>query len=214
MRIFIVDDHPLFVGGLESLLARRPDMALAGTASSGEEALQRVPATRPDLIILDLKLPGMNGLETLDALKVNGVEAPVALLTVSDEEEDLVRALRSGAAGYLLKDAEPEELDRSLDRILAGETVVAPRLTTSLAAVVRSGGSEEAPQGNLTAREMEVLRHITRGESNKVIARELDISPDTVKLHVKNLLGKLGVSSRVSAAIEATRRGLVEEASE
>lgn len=216
VRIFLVDDHSLFRGGLESLLEKRTDLEVAGTASTGEEALDRIPQTDPDLVLLDLKMPGMDGLETLQHLRERGLRAWVVMLTVSDDEEDLIAALRAGAAGYLLKDAEPDELTHSLDRILAGETVVAPRLTGSLAAAVRSGGGEgrgsEGPQQEeITPRELEILRHITLGESNKVIARELDISPDTVKLHVKNLLRKLDVSSRVSAAILATRHGLVEE---
>ncbi|MFP4616167.1 MAG: response regulator [Thiohalospira sp.] len=212
--MFLVDDHSLFRGGLESLLEKRPDLEVVGMASSGAEALERVPELRPDIVLLDLKMPGMDGLETLRRLVDAGIEGRVVMLTVSDDEEDLVTALRSGASGYLLKDAEPAELNRSLDRVLAGETVVAPSLTGSLAQVVR--GEDRAqesagPLDELTPREQEILRHIALGESNKAIARALDISPDTVKLHVKNLLRKLGVDSRVSAAILATRHGLVEE---
>ena len=211
MHIFLVDDHSLFRGGLESLLEKRDDLEVVGTASSGAEALERIPAIAPDVVLLDLKMPGMDGLTTLKELVGAGIEASVVMLTVSDDEEDLVAALRTGAAGYLLKDAEPDELNRSLDRVLAGETVISPRLTGSLAAAVRSADEVEtaAPLEELTPRELEILRHIALGKSNKVIARELDISPDTVKLHVKNLLRKLDVSSRVSAAILATRHGLV-----
>ncbi|SCY35005.1 two component transcriptional regulator, LuxR family [Thiohalorhabdus denitrificans] len=213
MRVFLVDDHSLFRGGLESLLEKRADLEVVGMASSGAEALERVPELRPDIVLLDLKMPGMDGLETLRRLVDAGIEGRVVMLTVSDDEEDLVAALRSGASGYLLKDAEPAELNRSLDRVLAGETVIAPSLTGSLAQVVRGEDREEdvGPLDELTPREREILRHIALGESNKAIARALDISPDTVKLHVKNLLRKLGVGSRVSAAILATRHGLVEE---
>ncbi|MFB6260331.1 MAG: response regulator, partial [Thiohalorhabdaceae bacterium] len=200
MRVFLVDDHSLFRGGLESLLEKRDDLEVVGTASSGAEALQRIPVMAPDVVLLDLKMPGMDGLTALKELVAAGIEARVVMLTVSDDEEDLVAALRAGAAGYLLKDAEPDELNRSLDRVLAGETVITPRLTGSLAAAVRSGDEVECaadPLEELTPRELEILRHIALGKSNKVIARELDISPDTVKLHVKNLLRKLDVSSRV-----------------
>lgn len=214
MRVFLVDDHSLFRDGLESLLEKRADLEVVGTASSGREALRRIPETDPDVVLLDLKMPEMDGLATLEELAAAGAEARIIMLTVSDDEEDLIAALRAGAAGYLLKDAEPDELNRSLDRVLEGETVVTPRLTGSLAAAVRFGDEEGAaadPLEDLTPREQEILRHIALGKSNKVIARELDISPDTVKLHVKNLLRKLDVSSRVSAAILATRHGLVAE---
>lgn len=211
-RVFLVDDHVLFRSGLESLLKKRTGLEVAGSASSGAEALERIPAADPDLVLLDLRMEGMDGLATLEALVAAGVKAPVVLLTVSDDEDDLAAGLRAGAAGFLLKDAEPEELGHSLERVLAGETVVAPRLTGSLVAAVRSGEREPCDAGllaGLTPREGEILRHIAAGKSNKVIARELAISPDTVKLHVKNLLRKLGVGSRVSAAILATRNGLV-----
>lgn len=212
MRVFLVDDHALFREGLQRLLEKRTDLEVVATASSGPEALRRIPETTPDTILLDLKMPGMDGLATLEALTAAGVEAWIIMLTVSDDEQDLVATLRAGAAGYLLKDTEPDELNRSLDRVLDGETVISPRLTNSLVAAVRSGDGKEVahdPLANLTPREREILRHIAMGRSNKLIARDLTISLDTVKLHVKNLLRKLEVTSRVSAAIVATRCGLV-----
>ena len=166
----------------------------------------------PDIVLLDLRMPVMDGLTVLRRLRESGLTMPVAMLTTSTEERDLVESLRNGAQGYLIKDMEPDEVVSALQEIVDGNTVVAPELTGVLAKVVQGGGSDalppEDPFGELTPREREILCHVAEGQSNKVIARNLGISDGTVKLHVKAVLRKLGLHSRVEAAVMAVEHGL------
>ncbi len=212
MNILIIDDHALFRVGLEGLLDRRAIKVVAQTGD-GNEGLKLARELDVDVILLDLRMPGMGGMEVLRQIRGRGIETPVVMLTTSSDERDLVESLRYGAQGYLLKDMEPDDLVVALRDVVQGKTVVAPGLTGVLAKVVQQGESAElraapSPFDELTPREREILRHLSEGQSNKVIARNLGISDGTVKLHVKSILRKLNVHSRVEAAVMAVERGL------
>jgi two-component system nitrate/nitrite response regulator NarL len=211
LRVLIVDDHTLFRSGLEELLKRR-GIDVVGTAGDGEEGCALAASLQPDIILLDVRMPGgVGGLTTLERLKEAGIETPVLMLTTSTEDRDLIAAVRGGAKGYLLKDLEPDELIDSLAKIIDGECIIAPEMTGVLARVVQ--GEEPITDSDtrfaeLTPREMEILCHLAEGQSNKVIARELGISNGTVKLHVRAILRKLQVRSRVEAAVLAVEEGI------
>jgi len=212
MKALLIDDHALFRAGLESLLERR-GIEIVASVGSGEDAIRLVRKTTPDVILLDLRMPKISGLDVLKTLSDQKPGIPVVMLTTSSEEQDLAAALRKGARGYLMKDMEPDELVIALRDIVAGNTVVAPALTGVLADLVKNGNRQqrketEQPFTELTPREREILGHLAEGQSNKVIARHLDISDGTVKLHVKAILRKLGVHSRVEAAVMAVEHGI------
>ena len=214
MRVLLIDDHALVRKGIEELLRSRGVQVVA-SVGSGEEGVRRARELPADLILLDVKMPGMNGIETLKQLRASGVSAPVVMLTMSREDDDLRAALRSGAQGYLLKDIEPEDLVPALEAALQGNNVIAQELVGSLARLVRGNGGAEpaarrpaAPFAELTPRELEILECIADGSSNKMIARALQITDGTVKLHVKAILRKLGMRSRVEAAVSAVEHGL------
>jgi len=213
MRVLLIDDHALVRKGIEELLQSRGVQVVAAVGS-GEEGVRRARELPADLILLDVKMPGMNGVETLRQLRASGVRAPVVMLTMSREDADLSAALRAGARGYLLKDMEPEDLVPALKAAVQGDNVVAQELVGSLAGLVRGDAvPAPAPRGaapfaELTPRELEILEHIADGSSNKMIARALEITDGTVKLHVKAILRKLGLRSRVEAAVAAVEHGL------
>ena len=214
MRVLLIDDHALVRKGIEELLQSRGVQVVAAVGS-GEEGVRRARELHADLILLDVKMPGMNGIETLKRLRASGVKAPVVMLTMSREDADLSAALRAGAQGYLLKDIEPEELVPALEATLQGSNVVARELVGSLARLVRGDAGPQpapprpaAPFAELTPRELEILECIADGSSNKMIARDLQITDGTVKLHVKAILRKLGMRSRVEAAVSAVENGL------
>jgi two-component system nitrate/nitrite response regulator NarL len=214
MRVLLIDDHALVRKGIEELLQSRGVQVVA-SVGSGEEGVLRARELPADLILLDVKMPGMNGIETLKRLRASGVRAPVVMLTMSREDADLSAALRAGAQGYLLKDIEPEELVPALEAALHGNNVIAHELVGSLARLVRGEAAPQraarrpaAPFAELTPRELQILECIADGFSNKMIARELNITDGTVKLHVKAILRKLGVRSRVEAAVAAVEQGL------
>jgi two-component system nitrate/nitrite response regulator NarL len=204
-RIVIIDDHPLLRKGLQQLADLSPELDIIGEADSGEQGLAMVHELQPDLVLLDLNMPGMNGLEALNALKQLEPTPRVAILTVSNAQEDVVAALRGGADGYLLKDMDPEELLNKLHELAEGRLVMSPNIAECLALSLRAEnqGVQESGAKELTEREREILIHISRGESNKLIARKLNIAETTVKVHVKHLLKKLGLKSRVEAAVWA-----------
>lgn len=219
MRVLLIDDHALVRGGIEELLQSRGVQVVA-SVGSGEEGVRRATDLQADLILLDVKMAGMSGIETLHKLRSSGVTVPVVMLTMSREDDDLSAALRGGAQGYLLKDIDPEELVPALKAVLQGDNVVANELVGSLARLVQgdqkqgnpvspsSAKKQAAPFSELTPRELEILECIADGSSNKMIARTLDISEGTVKLHVKSILRKLGMRSRVEAAVSAVGHGL------
>lgn len=200
--VMLVDDHPLLRKGLQQLIELSDDLTLVGEASSGAEALAIAADLDPDLILLDLNMQGMDGLETLEKLRAAGVTSRIVMLTVSDADADVIGAISRGADGYLLKDMEPEELLNQIERALEGKMVMSEAVTQALAtAIRRPQQNPQAELDSLTARELEILKLIAKGLSNKLIARELDISDGTVKVHVKHLLKKLGLRSRVEAAV-------------
>ena len=210
MRVLIIDDHTLFRSGLKELLERR-GIDVVATAGDGAEGCALAEKLRPDVILLDVRMPGMGGLTAIERLKQAGVATPVLMLTTSSEDRDLVAAVRAGAAGYLLKDLEPDELISSIGKLMAGECAIAPEMTGVLARVVHGEEPAVDPEtgfSDLTAREMEILCHLAEGQSNKMIARELGISNGTVKLHVRAILRKLQVRSRVEAAVLAVEEGI------
>jgi two-component system nitrate/nitrite response regulator NarL len=210
LNILLIDDHTLFREGLESLLNRR-DINVLAAVGNGQEGLRLATELDPDVVLLDMRMPEMDGMDVLRQLRKKGFKNPVAMLTTSSDERDLVESLRTGAQGYLLKDMEPDQLVVALRDIVAGKTVVAPDLAPVLARVVQGDSIapvEESPFAKLTPRENEILALLAEGQSNKVIARNLGISDGTVKLHVKSILRKLGVHSRVEAAVIAVEQGL------
>jgi len=210
LRVLLIDDHTLFRVGLEGLLAHRSIEVIA-SIGDGREGLQRAKELKPDVVLLDMRMPDINGIGVLRKLRESGFKNPIVMLTTSSDERDLVESLRNGAQGYLLKDMEPDQLVMALRDIVSGKTVVAPDLAPVLAKVVQGDGSlpnETSPFDELTPRESEILSLLAEGQSNKVIARNLGISDGTVKLHVKAILRKLGVHSRVEAAVIAVEQGL------
>jgi two-component system, NarL family, nitrate/nitrite response regulator NarL len=206
--ILIIDDHPLFRKGVVQLIAMAPHLQVVGEASSGESGIEMAKALDPDLVLLDLHMiTGMGGLETLKALREAELDCRVIILTVSDSADDLVAAIRSGADGYLLKDMEPEDLLRAIDEALNGRTVIGERLYGLLARAIREEtAAKQRDTASLTDREREILKGLAQGLANKLIARNLRITEATVKVHVKNLLKKLGFHSRLEAAVWAVSR--------
>ncbi|MDH5217487.1 MAG: response regulator [Gammaproteobacteria bacterium] len=210
IRVLLIDDHSLFRAGLEGLLERRGINVVAsiGEAERGVEAAREL---KPDIVLLDIRMPNTNGLKILAQLRESDKKTPIVMLTTSREDTDIAEALQSGANGYLLKDMEPEDLISALQSIMQGETVVAQELTATLARVVQGNiqhRQDEDKLSELTPREREILTLIAEGGSNKVIARNLGITDGTVKLHVKSILRKLNVHSRVEAAVIAVEHGL------
>jgi DNA-binding NarL/FixJ family response regulator len=200
--VVIIDDHPLFRKGVHQLLDLEPALTVVAEASSGEEGVQLVAQHAPDLVLLDLNMKGMGGLKALEAIKQRNPDIRVVILTVSDTSDDLIGTIRAGADGYLLKDMEPEELLAHIKEAVFGSTVIAAGLAGRLATALREEATAKNRDVNeLTEREMQILRSLAGGKSNKLIARDLDITEGTVKVHVKHLLRKLNFRSRVEAAV-------------
>lgn len=206
LKIVLVDDHSLCRNGLTDLLQHRGGMTVCASTGDTHKVAELLEEHRPDLVVLDLRMPQTDGLTLLRTLRAGGIDTPALILTMSDAQDDLAAALRLGVKGYLLKDMEPEDVIAAIGRAARGELVVAPALTLKLAQMLQSGrtGVERLDLlASLTDRERQILEHLARGESNKTIARALDISHDTVKLHVRHILSKLNLSSRVEAAVFA-----------
>lgn len=209
LTIVLVDDHSLCRNGLTDLLQHRGGMRVAASTGDAERVVPLLREHRPDLVVLDLRMPEADGLSLLRRIRTEGLDTPALILTMSDSQDDLAAALRAGVKGYLLKDMEPEDVIAAIARAARGELAVAPALTLKLAQMLASGtpgGERKDLLASLTEREREILEHLSRGESNKTIARALDISHDTVKLHVRHILNKLNLSSRVEAAVFAVEQ--------
>ena len=206
LRIVLVDDHALCRTGLTDLLQHRGNITVVAALGDTGLVAGVLREHQPDLLVLDLRMPSIDGLSLLRRLRAEGCDTPVLILTMSDAASDLAAALRAGVRGYLLKDMEPEEVIAAIERAARGELTVAPAMTSKLAQMLQAGfksGDRKNPIDTLTERERQILEHLARGESNKAIARTLDISHDTVKLHVRHILSKLNLSSRVEAAVLA-----------
>lgn len=211
--VLIVDDHPLFRRGVAQLLAMDPEIQVVGEAADKAGAIAMAREHEPDLILLDLNLKQESGIDILAALKEEDPSRRVVMLTVSDAPDDLMQAIRVGADGYLLKDMEPEDLLARLREALTGKTVISDALAGRLAAALRAEAQDTSRKSErdlslLTDREQAVLRCVADGQSNKLIARTLNITEGTVKVHVKHLLKKLNFRSRVEAAVWATELGM------
>lgn len=207
VRILVVDDHPVVREGLIAMLGTQPDLEVVGQGGSGPEAVEMALALGPDVLLLDLELPGFDGVEVIRRLRAAGGAARVVVLTAFDRDEQIVGAIRAGADGYLLKGAPREELFRAIRVAHQGGSLIAPVVASKLLRQVR-----DDPE-SLTAREGEVLRLLAEGRSNKAIGRALFVSERTVKFHVSSILAKLGVSNRTEAAAVARERGLLRRAS-
>tara|TARA_R110000851_G_scaffold101607_1_gene217805 strand:+ start:1614 stop:2243 length:630 start_codon:yes stop_codon:yes gene_type:complete len=206
----VIDDHPLLRRGVRQLLEMEDDLDLIFDTGSPQEGIEKAVALEPDMLLLDLNMPVMNGLQTLKQLRDGGYSGRIIMYTVSDQENDVVDALRGGADGYLLKDMEPEDMVRQLRQAAKGRMVVSENLTALLAEALRNQRNSPPTQSvdALTLREKEILAELSVGMSNKLIARKLDITEGTVKVHVKHLLKKLRLRSRVEAAVWAVQEGL------
>ena len=227
IRILVVDDHTLFRRGLTALLSRDPQLRVVGDAADAGHAQRKAQELQPDVILLDNHLPGVSGVDALPALHDAAPSARILMLTVSEDENDLAAALRGGAIGYLLKTTEGDDLTAAIRRAMDGDSVVAPEMMSKLVAAYRGATSaspasapatSESPSpdtpgaaaiASLSPRELDILRGIVRGASNKEIAREHGIAETTVKIHVQHVLRKLSVSSRVHAAVIASENGLL-----
>lgn len=207
IRIVVVDDHTLFRRGLVGLLSEMQDFRVVGEASDGDEALGVIAKQNPDVVLLDVNMPGMSGIDTLAALQTQSVKSHVLMLTISQHEEDLLGAIRAGAKGYLLKNAEPETLRNTIMQVMDGKSVLAPEITEQVFRLVRSG--QLGTSNVLTDREIEVLRSLARGLTTSQAGEKLYISENTVKTHIRHILEKLEVSNRAEAVAKATQLGLL-----
>lgn len=210
IRVLIVDDHTLFRSGIKSLLQRHEEFAVVDEAGDGLEGIKRAKSLKPDVVLLDLHMPGITGREAVKAIVEEVPDTNVLMLTVSEDAEDLLETLRAGATGYLLKNIETEALVDAIRRAARGESVISPQMTAKLIQGVRSQPRPSATvveKDKLSPREREILGCLARGESNKEIARALDLAESTVKIHVQNIFKKLNLSSRVQAAVYAVEHG-------
>jgi DNA-binding NarL/FixJ family response regulator len=217
IRVLIADDHALFRRGLEMVLDSESDIELVGQASDGAEAVVRAGESLPDVVLMDIRMPKTSGIEAARAMKEAAPSAKIVMLTISDEEEDLFEAIRSGASGYLLKDIPLDEVADAVRAVYGGQSLINPsmagKLLTEFATLARDQEEErpqQVPAPKLTDREMEVLKLVARGMNNRDIAKELFISENTVKNHVRNILEKLQIHSRMEAVMIAVREKLIE----
>lgn len=199
--ILIADDHVLVREGLRAVIARQPDMQVVGEAATGDEALRECRDKRPDVLLVDLSMPGMSGHSVAAAVRSQAPPTRIVVLTIHDEEEDIYRALHAGAHGYVVKSAPTDELLAAIRAVHAGKRFISPIAAASLA--------ERITNDSLSDRELEVLRHIAEGESNKQIAAALHLAPRTIKGHIESMFHKLAVSDRTRALVVAVRRGLI-----
>lgn len=209
IRILLVDDHTLFRSGIRLLLQRHSDFEVVGEASDGVEGVKRAKELQPDIVLLDLHMPGLSGLEVIQLVLQDTPTCQVILLTVSEDAEDLAAALKSGAAGYLLKNIDADYLLDALRRVMQGDSVISNEMTAKLVASFRKPAPVVITEADkLTPREREILAQLAEGLANKEIARKLDVAESTVKIHLQSILKKLGVNNRVQAAIYAIEHGL------
>jgi DNA-binding NarL/FixJ family response regulator len=202
IRVLCVDDHPLLREGISAIINSQPDMSLVGEAANGNEAIQKFREHQPDVTLMDLRLPDMSGIDALIAIRADFPEARVVMLTTFEGDVEIQRSLEAGARGYLLKSMPPKELVEGIRQVHAGKK----RVPAELAAQLAEHMGEEA----LTEREVQVLRHIAGGNRNRDIAERLFISEETVKVHIKHIMEKLGAADRTQAVAIAVRRGIIQ----
>ena len=207
IKIILIDDHTLFRSGIKALLSRQSDFDVIGEAADGFTGIKLVEQMRPDIILLDLDMPVMNGRETLAQILSSNPQQTVVMLTVSEDNDDLTECMRIGARGFLLKNINADFLLDSIRKAVDGDNVFSPEMTTRLVQSLISPASPRADHllSTLTPREMEILGYLAAGHSNKVIARHLELAESTIKVHVQNILRKLNLSSRVQAAVYAVQ---------
>ncbi len=201
--LLLVDDHPMLRKGVAQLINLEDNLEVIAEASDGDEAIRLAVQYQPDVILLDLNMKGLSGIETLSSLKRANVSAKVIIFSVSDDESDVLQALKYGAAGYLLKDEEPGSIIKNINRAIEGEVVLSAPLTQILVRSIIPGAAGANPIQQLTPREIDILKYLAKGKSNKAIASQLSITEATVKVHVKNMLKKLKLKTRVEAAVWA-----------
>jgi DNA-binding NarL/FixJ family response regulator len=216
IRLLLVDDHALFRMGIASLLANHKSIQVIGEASNGQEALEAARHTQPDVILMDIHMPVCDGLEALTLIKQEMPGVRVVMLTVSDDDKNLFKAIKSGAQGYLLKNVEPRQLCESLESVIKGESVLSGPIATKILQEFKrpNPGSEEEPEPvieELTARETTILHLVAEGKTNKEIAAELVLSENTVKIHLRNILEKLHLKNRIQIAVYAEHKKQVEK---
>lgn len=213
IRVLIIDDHTLFRSGIKLLLERQAGFEVVGEAGNALDGIKRAKKLRPDVILLDLHMPATSGLQAIAALREEVPHAQIIMLTVSEDAEDLLEALRAGARGYLLKNIETDFLLDAIRRAASNESVMSPLMANKLADAIRNPVKENTPMDSgldkLSPREREVISMLARGATNKEIARNLDLVESTVKIHVQGILRKLNLSSRVQAAVFAVEHGLI-----
>jgi two-component system, NarL family, nitrate/nitrite response regulator NarL len=220
IRVLLVDDQPLFRRALATLISGQFDMTVVGEGENGRDALDKVRALQPDLVVMDVNMPGADGVDGVNAIRAAGFATPIVMLTVSEDDDDLFSAIKAGANGYLLKNVRPEQLFEDLRGVMRGESPIAPAVASKLLEALRTGGipargqtaaAAAAEDTVLTRRESEILQLVAAGMSNKEIANELTITEGTVKNHVHNALEKLHLTNRVQAAAYAVRQGLTNQ---
>jgi two-component system NarL family response regulator len=215
IRVLVVDDHALFRRGLEMVLQQEPDIDVVGEAEDGAEAIQKAVETTPDIVLMDVRMPKRGGIDATMAIKDSVPSTKIIMLTISDEEADLYDAIKAGATGYLLKEISIEEVASAIRAVHGGQSLISPSMASKLlnefASMVKRGDDrQQLPAPRLTEREMEVLRLVAKGMNNRDIARQLFISENTVKNHIRNILEKLQLHSRMEAVVYAVREKLLE----
>jgi two-component system NarL family response regulator len=215
IRVLIVDDHAVFRRGLEMVLSADPDIEVVGEASNGEEATAKAGDLLPDVVLMDVRMPGGGGIDACRAVKSVAPSARIIMLTISDEESDLYEAIKAGATGYLLKEISIDEIAAAVRSVYGGQSLISPamaaKLLTEFASMARKADErQQVPVPRLTERELEVLKLVARGLNNRDIAKELFISENTVKNHIRNILEKLQLHSRMEAVVYAVREKLLE----
>ena len=214
IRVLIADDHAVFRRGLEMVLGSEDDITVIAEADNGEQAVSLALELSPDLILMDVRMPGRSGIEATRAIKERLPDAAIVMLTISDEEDDLYEAIKAGANGYLLKEISIDEVAAAIRSVAGGQSLISPsmasKLLTEFATMIKKGDEKQLPAPRLTDRELEVLKLVARGLNNRDIAKELFISENTVKNHIRNILEKLQLHSRMEAVVYAVREKLLE----
>jgi two-component system NarL family response regulator len=215
IRVLVVDDHALFRRGLEMVLEQEPDIEVVGEASDGTEAVEQATETTPDVVLMDVRMPRRGGIDACTAIKDAVPSTKIIMLTISDEEADLYDAIKAGAMGYLLKEISIEEVASAIRAVHGGQSLISPSMASKLlnefaSMIKRTDERQQVPTPRLTDREMEVLRLVAKGLNNRDIAKQLYISENTVKNHIRNILEKLQLHSRMEAVVYAVREKLLE----